>query len=142
MPAVLAVALLEEGAEDTTAQDVDKLMTQLKRSLEPSHRAQEDLLDLIHVLLTEARAASPPPAPQPGTSAANDNDQTRAGRLRLRDTVAAAAILGLERRTLEKWRVVGGGPRYCKQGGRVFYGKADMLEWLESHRYARRARPT
>lgn len=119
-----------------TPQDVDKLMTQLRRSLEASHRAQEDLLDLVRVLLTEAKAVPPPSAPQPDASGTSDNDQTRAGRLRLRDTVGAAAFLGLEKRTLEKRRVVGGGPRYYKQGGRVFYGEADLLEWLESHRYA------
>ena len=54
----------------------------------------------------------------------------------MRDTVAAAAFLGLEKRTLEKWRVSGGGPHCYKQGGRVFYGEADLLEWLESHKYA------
>jgi len=67
-------ALLEEGVEDMTAQDVDKLMTQLKRSLEASHRAQEDLLDLVRVLLMEAKAAPPPSAPQPDASGSNDND--------------------------------------------------------------------
>jgi hypothetical protein len=41
----------------------------------------------------------------------------------------AAAFLKLSPRTLEKLRVVGGGPRFRKFGRRVFYAVCDLEEW-------------
>ena len=41
----------------------------------------------------------------------------------------AAAFLRLSPRTLEKYRVIGGGPRFRKLGRRVFYMLADLDEW-------------
>jgi hypothetical protein len=41
----------------------------------------------------------------------------------------AAAFLNLSPRTLEKLRVVGGGPRFRKFGRRVFYALGDLEEW-------------
>ena len=46
-------------------------------------------------------------------------------------TPAAAKILGISRKTLEKWRVVGGGPRYRKLGRLVRYAEDDLHEWAE-----------
>ena len=46
-------------------------------------------------------------------------------------TPTAAQILGVSRRTLEKWRVVGGGPRFRKFGRAVRYARADLHEWAE-----------
>ncbi len=51
------------------------------------------------------------------------------GSLRFIDTRHAAAILGLSPRTLEKFRVHGGGPAYRKFGGRVLYALEDLDAW-------------
>jgi hypothetical protein len=51
------------------------------------------------------------------------------GSLRFIDTRYAAEILGLSPRTLEKYRVHGGGPTYRKFGGRVLYTLGDLEAW-------------
>jgi predicted DNA-binding transcriptional regulator AlpA len=46
----------------------------------------------------------------------------------------AAELLGLSPRTLEAWRVRGGGPRYVSRGRRwVRYRPSDLAEWLDAH---------
>lgn len=45
----------------------------------------------------------------------------------------AAELLRLSERTLERWRVVGGGPVFCKLGKRVLYRRADLEKWIASH---------
>jgi len=42
----------------------------------------------------------------------------------------AAKRLLLSERTLERWRVAGTGPRYCKLGRRVAYQQADIEAWI------------
>jgi hypothetical protein len=44
----------------------------------------------------------------------------------------AAHILNLSPRTLEKFRVIGGGPHYRKLGRRVVYSIRDLEEWAEA----------
>lgn len=44
-----------------------------------------------------------------------------------------AELLRLSERTLERWRVVGGGPVFCKLGKRVLYRRPDLDEWIASH---------
>jgi predicted DNA-binding transcriptional regulator AlpA len=44
-----------------------------------------------------------------------------------------AELLRLSERTLERWRVVGSGPVFCKLGKRVLYRQADLDEWIASH---------
>jgi hypothetical protein len=44
----------------------------------------------------------------------------------LRTNGEAAALLRLSPRTLEKYRVIGGGPPFLKLGRRVFYALADL----------------
>jgi predicted DNA-binding transcriptional regulator AlpA len=48
-------------------------------------------------------------------------------------TRAAALRLGLATTTLEKWRVSGQGPRYCKLGRSVRYRSADLTAWLTNN---------
>ena len=60
------------------------------------------------------------------------SDTTRSRR-RLR-TRGAADYTGLAPRTLEKFRVVGGGPRYLKLGKAVVYDVTDLDEWMAAHR--------
>jgi len=44
----------------------------------------------------------------------------------------AAAFLNLSPRTLEKMRVIGGGPRFRKFGRRVVYAVADLEQWANA----------
>ena len=44
-------------------------------------------------------------------------------------TPDAARLLDLSPRTLEKQRVIGGGPRFHKFGRRVMYALADLESW-------------
>ncbi len=46
----------------------------------------------------------------------------------------AADFLKLSPRTLEKQRVVGGGPRFRKFGRRVVYALDDLVSWAEARR--------
>ncbi len=49
----------------------------------------------------------------------------------LLDTTEAAAFLRRSKRTLEHWRVAGGGPRYVKNLGRALYRPEDLLAFVE-----------
>ncbi len=70
-------------------------------------------------------AAKPRPAkPSPGSSSVPSNVDTR----------QAAELIGMSRRTLEKWRGEGTGPPFLKLGRRVLYSVADLEEWLRSRR--------
>jgi predicted DNA-binding transcriptional regulator AlpA len=53
---------------------------------------------------------------------------------RLLDTHGAAYYLGLGKSTLDKFRVVGGGPRYVKVGRRVLYDPADCDAWVATRK--------
>ena len=44
----------------------------------------------------------------------------------------AAELLGLSPRTLQSWRVRGGGPRFCKIGRAVRYRRHFLIEFLEA----------
>src|SRR3972149_2600754 len=66
-----------------------------------------------------APAATHPPA-QPGRSLTNDG---------------AAESLRLSPRTLEKQRVIGGGPRFRKFGRRVMYAVADLETWADARSF-------
>ena len=44
----------------------------------------------------------------------------------------AARFLRVSTRTLERWRVAGNGPRFCKAGRRVLYRLTDLQAWLEA----------
>lgn len=45
---------------------------------------------------------------------------------------SAAAIMRISARTLQGWRLRGGGPQFVKLGGRVLYRESDLLTWIES----------
>jgi hypothetical protein len=47
----------------------------------------------------------------------------------------AATYLRLSPRTLEKQRVIGGGPRFRKFGRRVMYAVADLDAWADSRSF-------
>jgi hypothetical protein len=46
-------------------------------------------------------------------------------------TRAAARLVGVSPRTLEKHRIYGTGPNYSKVSGRVFYAIGDLTEWAK-----------
>jgi excisionase family DNA binding protein len=52
---------------------------------------------------------------------------------RLLNQREVAEYLRLSERTLERWRVCGGGPAFTKLGKRVLYREPDLLEWIASH---------
>ena len=43
----------------------------------------------------------------------------------------AARFLAISFRTLQTWRVRGGGPRFCKIGRAVRYRRRDLIDWVE-----------
>ena len=47
----------------------------------------------------------------------------------------AAAFLRLSPRTLEKQRVIGGGPRFRKFGRRVMYAVSDLDAWADARTF-------
>ena len=47
----------------------------------------------------------------------------------------AAAFLRLSPRTLEKQRVIGGGPRFRKFGRRVMYAIVDLETWADARSF-------
>jgi hypothetical protein len=56
-------------------------------------------------------------------------------------TDEAGAFLRLSPRTLEKQRVLGGGPRFRKFGARVVYAAADLRAWADSRSYGMTSDP-
>ncbi len=46
----------------------------------------------------------------------------------------AAGYLGLSVRTLDRFRVAGGGPLFWKGGSRVLYDKHDLDIWVEERK--------
>ena len=50
------------------------------------------------------------------------------------DTREAATYLRLRPATLERWRSNGGGPAYCKLGGRVVYAREELDAFADAGR--------
>ena len=46
---------------------------------------------------------------------------------------AAAAFLSLSTQRLAKWRLTGGGPKYCKVGRSILYRREDLEARLSAH---------
>lgn len=51
-------------------------------------------------------------------------------------TQAAARLVGLSPRTLETFRVRGGGPAFVKLGGAVRYEPKALQDWIDANRAA------
>jgi hypothetical protein len=51
------------------------------------------------------------------------------------DTSQAAAYVRTSTRTLERLRLVGGGPKYAKAGRKVLYRKDWLDDWIESRTF-------
>ena len=78
-----------------------------------------------------AAAAAPQSAAVPATPAQSE----------FLTTDEAGAFLRLSPRTLEKQRVLGGGPRFRKFGARVVYAAADLRAWADHHTYGMTSDP-
>ena len=46
----------------------------------------------------------------------------------------AAAFLELSTQTLQRWRTLGTGPRYCKLGGAIRYTREDLLGFADERK--------
>ena len=77
--------------------------------------------------LYPVRASAPAPQPH-GVSVAPANPE-------FLTTDEAGAFLRLSPRTLEKQRVLGGGPRFRKFGARVVYAIDDLRAWANGRAY-------
>lgn len=75
-----------------------------------------------------------PVRPLPLTTSAPSTQQTPAAARYLNNN-EAAAFLRLSPRTLEKQRVIGGGPRFRKFGRRVMYAVADLEAWADARSF-------
>lgn len=51
------------------------------------------------------------------------------------ETAEAAVYVGSTKKTLEKYRVVGGGPRFMKLGRKVVYQVSDLDAWSDARRF-------
>lgn len=78
--------------------------------------------------LPRTERATSPQAPKKEVGSPGDDD-------RLLTSDEAAEYVRLSRRTLERYRVTGGGPNYVKLGpglrARVVYREADLKAWLD-----------
>ena len=74
---------------------------------------------------TRSRRAKKPPAVDARSAAAPPRSV-------FLDNEEAAGFLNLSPRTLEKHRVVGGGPRFRKFGRRVVYALSDLETWANA----------
>lgn len=79
-------------------------------------------------------AAAPQTAAVPATPSPSANPE-------FLTTDEAAAMLRLSPRTLEKQRVLGGGPRFRKFGARVVYAAVDLRAWADSNTYGMTSDP-
>jgi hypothetical protein len=80
---------------------------------------------VVQALSPASHANSVSTSPQSASSAEPD----------LLTTTEAAPHVRLSPRTLEKYRVLGGGPKYKKLGARVFYAQVDLKAWLDSRTF-------
>lgn len=54
----------------------------------------------------------------------------------------AAQYIGLAESTLEKFRCIGGGPRFVRLGARAIgYDVADLAQWLEERKRSNTSEP-
>jgi hypothetical protein len=83
--------------------------------------------------LTPTSAEQPQQRNEPGAIAPQSHAVPAAGLFLNNDE--AAKFLNLSPRTLEKQRVIGGGPRFRKFGRRVLYAAKDLEAWANSRTF-------
>lgn len=87
--------------------------------------------------------AGHPPGPlrAPTATPAHATAQAKPAGPMFLNTIEAGAFLRLSPRTLEKQRVLGGGPRFRKFGARVVYAMDDLRAWADSRAYGMTSDP-
>lgn len=110
-----------------TPVEAEKVLRRLQDSMDAPHRFHQELLTTFGQLLSEQQRVPEPTPPKPSVP------EKWAGRVYL-DTQDAAERMDLSPRTLEQWRVKGGGPPFMKIGGGVRYDRADLDQWLASRK--------
>ena len=50
------------------------------------------------------------------------------------DEAKAADFLCQSVRTIQKWRVTGFGPKFCKSGRSIRYRRRDLMDWTNARR--------
>ena len=70
----------------------------------------------------------------PGKGRTSGESEMGADQTGFMDTRRAATWLGLSHRTLEGYRVSGGGPAFHRFGNRVRYRRSDLDAWARMHR--------
>jgi Helix-turn-helix domain len=50
------------------------------------------------------------------------------------DEAKASDFLCQSVRTIQKWRVTGFGPKFCKSGRSIRYRRRDLMDWINSRR--------
>ncbi len=79
---------------------------------------------------------APSSTPQPAsTNATTATTSATTSQSRYLTNDEAAAFLRLSPRTLEKQRVIGGGPRFRKFGRRVMYALSDLEAWADARSF-------
>jgi Helix-turn-helix domain len=68
---------------------------------------------------------------EPVGDGATGVERDAAGQPAILATHAAARLVGVSSRTLEKHRIYGTGPNYSKVKGQVFYAIGDLTEWAK-----------
>jgi excisionase family DNA binding protein len=66
------------------------------------------------------------------TTTQSDNRKGAAMTSEVLTTAEAAKYVRLSKPTLERFRLIGEGPNYCKLGGAVRYRRCDLDEWLQT----------
>ena len=79
--------------------------------------------------------------PSPRLPAATPGAPAKATDPEFLTTDEAAVFLRLSPRTLEKQRVLGGGPRFRKFGARVVYARSDLRAWADTRSYGMTSDP-
>ncbi len=77
----------------------------------------------------------------PGGATATPRLDAAASRPRFLTTDESAEFLRLSPRTLEKLRVLGGGPRFRKLGARVVYAVDDLCAWADERAFGMTSDP-
>ena len=118
------VARLRAGASPWLT-TIDRVRCWIQRQLPPGDR--RSYLDGI----AEATGFASQSASGGAAAYAQNGERRMTTPPKLMTTAAAADYLGLSPRTLERYRVTGGGPRFRKIGRWVRYVPADLANWLD-----------
>jgi hypothetical protein len=87
--------------------------------------------DLGRTTISPAKSVDKVNQIEPVPDGATGVERDAAGQPAILATPAAARLVGVSPRTLEKHRIYGTGPNYSKVGGRVFYAIGDLTEWAK-----------